>query len=179
MVLNKKSKFVYRSDKGQRRSAWTLAYRQRAVPSQRSRCHFKRKILSFFWFLICSTGLFIHGWFTTFDYLKYEMSTLITVLMPTKINPPAVSLCFDLQYIVNESAIPESVRANYKHCAKEFKLNDSCMDEVFKWMASLNVKQLLENWTFNLTKFNDPSYEASLTVQEYYRHGRKCFKYTR
>lgn len=135
----------------------------------------RKKILTYSWFLFCSTGLIIHGWLTTRDYLLYPVTSVVLIYLPLTIKPPAVSLCFGLEQIMNETSLPVSERVRFRRCEKD----KTCLDDITRWMARLDPVNLMKNWTLNLTKFNDDSYTGPLSVQEYYRKGRKCFKYSR
>lgn len=140
----------------------------------------RKKILTLSFFFFCSTGLIVHGWLTTRDYLLYPVTSIVLIYLPLTIKPPAVSLCFDLKQIMNETSLPGSERFHFRRCQEKDKEEDKkCFDDLTRWMTRLDPVKLLKDWTLNLTEFNDDSYTDPLSVQEYYRKGRKCFKYSR
>lgn len=134
----------------------------------------RKKIFSTLWFIFCAIGLFVHGYFTTESYLKYEISSQVNIYFAEEIRPPAATLCFNMMYIVNVSAL--SSESGHVKCNLT---DDNCKETVFNWITKLKSKNLMDTVTYNLTLFNRPYYTGPLTVSQYYRKGRKCYKYSR
>ncbi|KAI1290591.1 hypothetical protein HDE_07964 [Halotydeus destructor] len=59
------------------------------------------RVWSVIWFLICTAGCLYQVYDISATYLKYETSRLMRILLPHKIEPPALTLCLRFSEIID------------------------------------------------------------------------------
>lgn len=86
------------------------------------------------WLAFSLIGLAIHSAFVTMSYMEYETSTETTIGMPSKVDPPATSVCFSLWDLVKKSTRSSKclitlLRDEIEECEKELLWSPSRQSE--------------------------------------------------
>lgn len=134
------------------------------------------KLLQFVWIIICSTGLFVHVYLTTKEYLQYKTTTQVSISLPKAIRPPAISFCYDLVSSIDPQMLTEEQRILYQsnNCSFELRQGKKCSSIPLGY----NMFDLMTNITRNLSMISTFGKNA-FSIDIYYKLGYKCSKISR
>ena len=97
--------------------------------------------LTFLLICICTIGLTVHTTLVTIDYLKYPMTSQVTIEMEKKFIPPALSICFHLS-ILRNSESSENIP-----CANDTAYSVECVERI---LYGYSIGTIFQNLTINL-----------------------------
>ena len=134
------------------------------------------KLLQFVWIIVCSTGLFVHAYLTTREYLLYKTTTQVSISLPKAIRPPAISFCHDLVSSIDPEMLTEERRMLYQsnNCSFELRQGENCSSIPLGY----NMFDLMTHITRNLS-MNSTFEKNAFSIDIYYKLGYKCSKISR
>ena len=134
-------------------------HRRRIEPNSRPTGSFRpdirdhhEKRLVFLWAFICAIGLLIHSVNTTIEYLRYGVTSEVSIQFEEDFIPPAVSFCFDTVTTRVRKSFESTSNCSNHLSFKQENVYCSCEKDM---LENLTLKEIFNKHTIDLIQMVD------------------------
>lgn len=131
---------------------------------------------SLFVSILCFSGWYYQVHLTTRSYFEYETVTHVKIATVSEFVPPATSLCYYFEYIVDTVNIQKVTGFNFTSC-----LSNKSAIECYGWLYRHSMDLVMNNFTLNLEdRISNVVFEGqvplSYSLTTYYCQHKKCVR---